>query len=165
MVVLRPDDDIGSEALLQKQLAALTVGQGHIVGPIAVGVHGDAGLDELDGGGAAVPLLEIADVAGVVEVGVRADDAPQTQAVVIDEMGQTGAVQLGVAGVNEDHVLLRQKIQGQQGGSALRRPSAAQYVLHIHKCIPPAGVFHIIHRLREKTNFFFYPLCKTGEIR
>ena len=75
-----------SEAFLQKQLAALAVGQGHVVGPIAVGVHGDAGLDELDGGGAAVPLLEIADVAGVVEVGVRADDAPQTQAVVIDEM-------------------------------------------------------------------------------
>lgn len=76
MVVLRPDDDIGSEAFLQKQLAALAVGQGHVVGPIAVGVHGDAGLDELDGGGAAVPLLEIADVAGVVKVGVRTDDAP-----------------------------------------------------------------------------------------
>lgn len=111
--------------------------------------------------GQPVPLLEIADVAGVVKVGVRTDDAPQAQAIVIDEMGQTGAVQLGVAGVNEDHVLLRQKIQGQQGGSALRRPGAAQYVLHIHKCIPPAGVFHIIHRAAGKKQIFsFTPYAK-----
>ena len=157
MVVLRADDDVGGEALLQKQLAALAVGQGHIVGPVAVGIHGDAGLDELDGGGAAVALLEIADVAGVVEVGVGADDAPQTQAVVVDETGQAGTIQLGVAGVDEDDVPVGEKVDGQQGGGALRRPCAAQYVLEFHgsslqkRCFP-----HYTPR-RGKNKFFCLP--------
>lgn len=68
-------DRIGDEALLKENLTALAVGQGDIVGAVGVGINGDARLDDLRGGERTVALLEIVDVAGVVEVRVRADHA------------------------------------------------------------------------------------------
>ena len=55
--VPRADDGVRREALLQKILPALAVGEGHIVGPVGVGVHGDACLDDMGGGLCAVALL------------------------------------------------------------------------------------------------------------
>ena len=51
------NDDIGREALLQKILAAFSVGQRHIIGAVGIGINGDAGLDDLRRGRTAVTLL------------------------------------------------------------------------------------------------------------
>lgn len=161
MVVLRADDDVGGEALLQKELAALAVGQRHIVGAVAVGVDGDARLDELDGGGAAAALLEVADVAGVVKVGVGADNAPQTQPIVVDEMGQPGTIQLGVASIDEDNVPVGEKVDGQQGGGALRHPCAADDVLEFHGDPLRKTEFSSLYtKAGKKQIFSFYPYAK-----
>ena len=161
MVVLRADDDVGGEALLQKELAALAVGQRHVVGAVAVGVDGNARLDELDGGGAAAALLEAADVAGVVEVGVGADDAPQTQPVVVNEIGQSCTIQLGVAGIDEDNVPVGEKVDGQQGGGALGHPCAADDVLEFHGDPLRKTEFSSLYTTAGKKQIFsFYPYAK-----
>ena len=54
VVLLGEDDSICGEALLQKQLTAFAVGQGHVVGAVAVRVHRDTGFDQGDGGFRAV---------------------------------------------------------------------------------------------------------------
>ena len=113
VVVLGEDNAVGGEALLQKQLAAFAVGQGHVVGAVAVRVHRDTGFDQGDGGFRAVSLLQIPDVAGVVEVGVGAENGAQTPAAAVDERGQAGSVQLGVAGVDEHHIPVIELINGQ----------------------------------------------------
>lgn len=98
------DDDIGGEAFLQEIGPAAAIGQGHIVGAVGVGIHGDARLDDLRGGQGAIPLLEIADVARVVKMGVGTENALETETVVLQQMGQAAAVQLGVAGVQQHDV-------------------------------------------------------------
>ena len=113
VVLLGEDDSICGEALLQKQLTAFAVGQGHVVGAVAVRVHRDTGFDQGDRGFRAVSLLQIPDVAGVVEVGVGAEDGAQTPAAAVDERGQAGSVQLGVAGVDEHHIPVGELVNGQ----------------------------------------------------
>ena len=110
VVLLGEDDSICGEALLQKQLTAFAVGQGHVVSAVAVRVHRDTGFD---GGFRAVSLLQIPDVAGVVEVGVGAENGAQTPAAAVNERGQAGSVQLGVAGVDEHHIPVGELINGQ----------------------------------------------------
>ena len=141
VVLLGEDDPICGEALLQKQLAALAVGQRHIVGAVAVRVHRDTGFDQGDGGFRAVSLLQIPDVAGVVEVGVGAENGAQTPAAAVDERGQAGSVQLGVAGVDEHHIPVIELINRQQGGGGDGRICIAQHVQKFHENQPPEKCF------------------------
>ena len=111
-------------------------------------------------------MREIADVAGVVEVGVGAEDGAQTPAVGVDERCQAGSVQLGVAGVDEHHVPVGELIDGQQGGGGHRRPGVAQNVQKFHGYQPPVAIFYLSYYMwEENTKKFVFPLCKTGEIR
>ena len=141
VVLLGEDDSICGEALLQKQLAAFAVGQGHVVGAVAVRVHRDTGFDQGDGGFRAVSLLQIPDVAGVVEVGVRAENGAQTPAAAVDERGQAGSVQLGVAGVDEHHIPVGELVNRQQGGGGDGRICIAQHVQKFHENQPPEKCF------------------------
>ena len=149
MVVLRADDGVRHEALLQKILPALAVGKGHVVGPVGVGIHGDARLDDVGGGSGTAALLQVPHVAAVVEVGVGADHAPQVKAVVLDHGRQAGAIQLGVAGVDQHDILLRDLINRQQSGVGLRHPCISQNMAQFHG-------MHILS-LRQYNSFFTPP--------
>ena len=149
----------------REQLAALAVGQGHVVGAVAVGVHGDAGLDQGDGGGRAVALLQIPDVAGVVEVGVGAEDGAQTPAAAVDERGQAGSVQLGVAGVDEHHIPVGELIDGQQGGGGDGRPCVAQHVQKFHGNQPPEKCFPLYTASGKNKAFRFCAPCHRRRAR
>ena len=102
----------------------------------------------------------------MVEVGVGAEDGAQTPAVGIDERGQAGSVQLGVAGVDEHHIPVGELIDGQQSGGGHRRPGVAQNVQKFHGYQPPVAIFYLSYYMwEENTKKFVFPLCKTGEIR
>ena len=68
-------NDISGKAFLQKILPASAVGQSHIVGPVGVWIHRDACLDDLGGGNGSVSFLQVTDIAGVVEMGMGAENA------------------------------------------------------------------------------------------
>ena len=127
-------DRIGDEALLTENLTALAVGQGDIVGAVGVGINGDARLDDLRGGERTVALLEIVDVAGVVEVRVRADHAARVQAVFLEQIRQAAAVKLGIARVEEDNVAVVELIDGDEGGRRLSHIGFPVYMAQIHRC-------------------------------
>ena len=127
-------DRIGDEALLKENLTALAVGQGDIVGAVGVGINGDARLDDLRGGERTVALLEIVDVAGVVEVRVRADHAARVQAVFLEQIRQAAAVKLGIARVEEDNVAVVELIDGDEGGRRLSHIGFPVYMAQIHRC-------------------------------
>ena len=143
------DDDVGDEALLQKIFPAAAVGQGDVVGAVGVGVHGDARLDDLRGGHGAIAVLEIADVAGVVKMGVGAEDALELKAIVLQQMGQAAAIQLGVARVQQDYVRVVQLIQRQQRRGTNSHIGAAQNMAKLHEDRPPLYSFIISHRRRK----------------
>ena len=151
VVGLLGNDDIGGEALLQEILPALAVGQGHIVGPVAVRVHGDARLDEGAGGQGAPGLLEVAHIAGVVKVGVGADDAPQDKPTALQEIIQAAAVQPGIARVQQHHLPVVELIKGQQGRGGHRRIGTAQHMAQFHGKTSLA-FFPIIHPKAENTS-------------
>ena len=98
------DDYIGGEAFFQEISPAAAVGQGHVVGPVGVGIHGDARLNDLRSGNGAIPLLEIANIARVVKMGVGTENALEMEAVVLQQVGQAAAVQLGIACVQQDNI-------------------------------------------------------------
>ena len=125
-VVLRADDGIGNEALLQKELSALAVGQRHIIGPVGIRVDGDTRFDDMSGGLCAAALLQIADVSAVVKMRVAANNAPQMKAAVLDQRRQSGPVQFGIAGVDQNDIRIRDAIDGQQRRGRLRHPGASQ---------------------------------------
>ena len=99
------DQHVGGEALLGEEFAGFSVSEADIVGAVGLGVGGDARLDNVGGDGDAVALLQIADVAAVVEVGVGADDAPQRHHF-IKELGESLAVRFGKARVDNDGLVL-----------------------------------------------------------
>ena len=161
VVVLREDNAVGCEALLQKNFAALAVGQGDIVGAVAVGVDGDARLDERNSGLRAVFLLQIPHIARVVKVCVGAQHGADAPALRLDEPREGGAIQLGVARVHEDDLAVIQFIYGQQGGGSHRSTGAAADRQKLHGIPPMYDIFPIIHRRTEKTKFFsFAPYAK-----
>ena len=162
VVLLGEDDPVGGEALLQKQLTAFAVGQGHVVGAVAVRVHRDTGFDQGDGGFRAVSLLQIPDVAGVVEVGVGAENGAQTPAAAVDERGQAGSVQLGVAGVDEHHIPVIELINGQQGGGGDGRICIAQHVQKFHENQPPEKCFPHYTPPVGKNKAFRFASCAAG---
>ena len=99
------DQHIGGEALLGEEFAGFAIGKADVIGAVGLGVGGDARLDNVGGDGDAVALLQIADVAAVVEVGVGADDAPQRHHF-IKELGEPFAVRFGKARVDNDGLVL-----------------------------------------------------------
>ena len=121
MLRIGRDDHVRRKALLQQILPALAVGQGHIVGPVRIGIHGDARLDDLGRRQAAVPLLQVPDVPCVVKVRVGADDSPQPEPVVLYEVHQGAAVQPGIARVHQHDVPLRQLVHRHQRRGPHRR--------------------------------------------
>ena len=97
----------------------------------------------------------------MVEVGVGADDAPQTQPVVVNEIGQSCTIQLGVAGIDEDNVPVGEKVDGQQGGGALGHPCAADDVLEFHGDPLRKTEFSSLYTTAGKKQIFsFYPYAK-----
>ena len=85
----------------------------------------------------------------MVKVGVGADDAPQTEAVRLDHGGQPGAIQLGIAGVDQDDVPVIYLVDRQQGRVGLRRPGISQNMAQLHSA-------HILS-IRQYTSFSRLP--------
>ena len=142
MLRIGGDDHVRRKALLQQILPAFAVGQGHIVGPVRIGIHGDARLDDLGRRLAAVPLLQVPDVSRVVKVRVGADDSPQPEPVALNEVHQGAAVQPGVARVHQYNVRVRQLIYRHQRRGPHRRIGVPINVAQLHS---PASFVYILH--------------------
>ena len=179
VVVLGEDNAVSGEALLQKDLPALAVGQRHVVGAVAVRIHGDPRFNKGDGGLRAVFFLQIPHVARVVKVGVGAQHGAQTPALPVDEVCQRGAIQLGVARVDEHHLPVVELVDGQQRGGGRCGVGIAEDVQKFHgislrkRCFP-----HYTPPRRKNNRFlsisapqgmgtekrirkiFVFPLCK-----
>ena len=164
MVCVGGDDHVRQKALLQEVFVALAIGQGHIVGPVRIGIHGDARLDDLGRRLAAVPLLQVADVACVVKVGVGAQNPPQPEPVVLNKIRQGAAVQLGVSRVHQHNVRVRQLIYRHQRRGPHGGIGPSVYVPQLHISSPSMVQYSILYTLRrEKTTsekFPFTPYAK-----
>ena len=164
MLRIGGDDHVRRKALLQQIFPAFAVGQGHIVGPVRIGIHGDARLDDLGRRQAAVPLLQVPDVPRVVKVCVGADDSPQPEPVALNEIHQGAAVQPGVARVHQYNVRVRQLIYRHQRRGPHGGIGPSVYVPQLHISSPSMVQYPILYTLRRKKTtwqkFVFTPYAK-----
>ncbi len=110
----------------------------------------------MGGGSGAIALLQVPHVAAVVEMGVGADNAQQTEAVVLNHGGQPRPIQLGIAGVDQYDILFRHMIDAQQRGIGLCHPRISQNMTQFHGT-------HILS-IRQYNSFFTPPQQKNPEI-
>ena len=125
-------DHVSREGVLGKIFPALGIGEGNIVGPIALGCRADTGLNDLGGDLRSIPAAEESGITRMVIVGVRANDPTRHQTIPIQQGGESLAIQTRHTGVQQDDVRFIETVDADQRRGCLRNPGISQNMPQFH---------------------------------